>query len=226
MLLAAAFAVTAAGCGSVTAVGDLPPAAEPAQSPPLDARPAGRVIALDDAPASVGALARAGHRTATDGGRTIAVVSPRRRVLEVYDAATRKRLGHAPAGAGPTHVVAGSQGRVYVVDTAGDGLLVFETRPEVRLTRRLALRDGPYGIAVDPVRARLWVTLTGTNRIVELAAGARPHVLARFPSVRQPDTVAVDPATGRVYVTGRADGVLQLLAAADTAGRPPRTARR
>lgn len=226
LLLAATFAVTAAGCGSVTAVADLPPAAEPARSPPLDARPAGRVIAQRDAPAGVGALPRAGDRTAIDDGRTIAVVSARKRVLEVYDTTTRKRLGGAPAGAGPTHVVAGSEGRVYVVDTAGDGLLVFETRPEVRLTRRLALRDGPYGIAVDPVRARLWVTVTATNEIVELAAGARPHVLARFPSVRQPDTVAVDPAAGHVYVTGRADRVLQILAAADTAGRPPRTARR
>jgi DNA-binding beta-propeller fold protein YncE len=127
---------------------------------------------------------------------------------------------------GPTHVVAGSQGRVYVVDTIGDGLLVFETRPELRLTRRLALRGAPYGIAVDPVRARLWVTLTATNQIVELAAGARPHVLATFPAVRQPDTIAVDPATGRVHVTGRADGVLQILGGADTAGRTPRTARR
>ena len=76
------------------------------------------------------------------------------------------------------------------------------------------------------MRGRLWVTLTATNQVVELAAGARPHKLATYPAVRQPDTVAVDPATGRVYVTGHADGVLQLLAAPDTAGRTPRTARR
>ncbi len=224
MLLAAALA--AAGCGSVTAVGDLPPAAEPDRSPPLDTRPAGRVVALGDAPAGVADLPQAGRRTAVDGGRTVAVVSARERVLEVYDATTRERLGRAPAGVGPTNVVAGSEGRVYVVDTTGDGLLVFETRPKLRLTRRLALRGAPYGLAVDPVRARLWVTLTATNEVVELAAGARPHKLATYPAVRQPDTVAVDPATGRVYVTGHADDVLQLLAAPDTAGRTPRTARR
>ena len=125
MLLAAALA--AAGCGSVTAVGDLPPAAEPDRSPPLDTRPAGRVVALGDAPAGVADLPQAGRRTAVDGGRTVAVVSARERVLEVYDATTRERLGRAPAGVGPTHVVAGSEGRVYVVDTTGDGLLVFET---------------------------------------------------------------------------------------------------
>jgi DNA-binding beta-propeller fold protein YncE len=98
-----------------------------------------------------------------------------------------------------------------VVDTTGDALLLFETRPELHLTRRVALLEAPYGLAVDPVRERLWATLTATNELVELAAGTRPRVLRTFPAVRQPDTIAVDPATGRVYVTGRADGVLQLL---------------
>jgi DNA-binding beta-propeller fold protein YncE len=35
--------------------------------------------------------------------------------------------------------------------------------------------------------------------------------LARYPTVRQPNTVAVDSASGRVYVTGGADGELQIL---------------
>jgi hypothetical protein len=145
-----------------------------------------------------------------DGGRAVSVVSVRERVVEVYDTETLQRLGSAPAGAGPTHVIAGSQGRFYVADTVGDGLLVFETKPELRLTRRVALLGSPYGVAVDRVRARLWATLTATNELVELSGGARPRVLRRFPAVRQPNTVAVDPATGRVFVTGKVDGVLQL----------------
>jgi DNA-binding beta-propeller fold protein YncE len=206
----AAVMLLVAGCGSTTAVGDLPPAAGPAASPPLDERPAGRVVAVGNAPEGVAAFPPA-VSAAVDGGRATAVLSPRERVLEIFDRRTRERLGRIPAGAGPTHVAAGSQGRVYVVDTAGDGLLVFETRPELRLTRRLALLGGPYGIAVDRVRGRLWVTLTHANEVVELAAGARPHLLRTFPAVRQPDAVAVDPASGRVFVTGKADGVLQLL---------------
>jgi DNA-binding beta-propeller fold protein YncE len=152
-----------------------------------------------------------GGLAAVDEGRVLAVVSVRERVVELYDTRTLERLARAPAGAGPTHVVPGSGGRIYVVDTTGDGLLLFETRPELRLTRRVALLGAPYGLAVDPERGRLWVTLTATNEVVELAAGSRPHVLRTLPSVRQPNTVAVDPATGRAYVTGRADGVLQLL---------------
>ena len=33
--------------------------------------------------------------------------------------------------------------------------------------------------------------------------------LRSFPTVRQPNSVAVDPETGRVFVASRADGTLQ-----------------
>jgi DNA-binding beta-propeller fold protein YncE len=111
--------------------------------------------------------------------------------------------------------VSGRGGLIYVVDTTGDGLLVFELRPHLHLTRRLPILGAPYGIAADPVNQRLWVATTETNRLVELADGARPHRLRSFPAVRQPDTVAVDPERHRVYVTGRADGVLQIVDARD-----------
>jgi len=79
------------------------------------------------------------------------------------------------------------------------------------MDRRLFLPGGPYGVAVDPGRLRLWVTLPGRNEVVELPAHGRPHVVARHPTVRQPDSVAVDASTGQAVVTGRTDGVLQLV---------------
>jgi DNA-binding beta-propeller fold protein YncE len=211
-------ALACAGCGSVTAVHDLPPAAEPAQSPPLSQRPAGRVVRVGD---ERSVPVHAGGVAAVDGGRAVAVVSGRERVLEVYDADTQRRIARVPAGVGPTHVVAGPGHLIYVVDTTGDGLLVFELRPALHLTRRLPLAGAPYGIAADPANHRLWVTTTRTNRLVELADGALPHRLQGFPAVRQPDTVAVDPVHDRVYVTGRAEGVLQILDAPDRGVRRP-----
>jgi DNA-binding beta-propeller fold protein YncE len=191
-----------AGCGSA---GDLPPAAVPARSPPLTERPAGRVVPLgtvrDKAPSLV---------TAVDQGRALAVLSPRARELTVYDRHTRRRIGRAGAGVGPTQVVGGRGGLIYVVDTAGEGLLVFELRPHLRLTRRLPILGSPYGIASDPVGRRLWVATTRTNRLVELADGARPHRLRSFPTVRQPDAVAVDSRRHRVYVTGRGRQILDV----------------
>jgi hypothetical protein len=56
------------------------------------------------------------------------------------------------------------------------------------------------------------VTETATNRLAEYdVSGVAPRLVATFPTVRQPDSVAVSPRTGRVYVTGTADGELQIL---------------
>jgi hypothetical protein len=207
-----------AGCGSVEDVAEFPPPAGPAASPPLTERPAGRVV-------RAGTVAtRPALRAVVDEGRAVAALSPRARELAVYDG--RRLIGRAPAGVGPTHVAAGRGRLIYVVDTVGNGLLVYELRPRLHLTRRLPILGSPYGIASDTVNQRLWVTTTATNRLVELADGARPHRLAGFPAVRQPDAVRVDPVRHRVYVTGRADGVVQILDAPDTGRQRPRTAGR
>jgi DNA-binding beta-propeller fold protein YncE len=164
-----------------------------------------RLVQRIDVAAQPGGVAAAGD------GRQIAVVSVRERVLELFDARTLRRLGRAPAGVGPTHVVTDGHGLIYVIDTAGDALLVFRTRPVLQLTRRVYLPGAPYGVAYDPVRLRLWVTSSRDNTLFELRARGRPAVRRTFPAVRQPDSVAVDTATGRVFVTGRVDGVLQVL---------------
>ena len=203
------------------------PAAEidsiPVGAFPHDAATAGgRIFAADERGSTVSVVdgddvrrvrvaSQPGGVAAVDRGRAVAVVSVRERVLEVYDSDTLERIGRAPAGAGPTHVVAGERGLAYVIDTAGDGLLVFDTRGELRILRRYPLLGAPYGVAADLRNGRLWVTLTARNELVELATSARPHRLGTYPTVRQPNTVAVDPSSGRVFVTGKVDGVLQLL---------------
>ena len=155
-----------------------------------------------------------------DDGRTVAVVSVRDRVLELFDARTYERLGKVNAGVGPTHVVSDGKQTLYVTDTAGDALLVFKTQPELKLVRRLAMRTSPYGIAIDTRRERLFVTLTGTNRLIKLWLNG-PRTVNDLPTVRQPDTVAVDEETGRAYVTGRTEGVLQLVDPGDREPEPP-----
>lgn len=144
-------------------------------------------------------------------GREVAVVSVRGRELELFDARTLRRSAVAAAGTGPTHVVSDGGNYLYVTDTEAGALLVFRIAPELQLLRRYPLPGSPYGIAFDATGRRIWVTLTASNQLVELTAGARPRELRRFPTVRQPDSVAVEPRTGRVLVAGKADGVLQLL---------------
>jgi DNA-binding beta-propeller fold protein YncE len=135
-------------------------------------------------------------------GRLVVVLAERERALSLYDAGTGRRLATAPAGIGPTHVaVLGDD--AFVADTRGGTLLVFSLRPRLQLVRRANLRGGPYGLALDPSRRRLWVTLTARNELVEVTADRRPRVLRRVPTVRQPDGVALDPRSGLVVVTGR-----------------------
>jgi DNA-binding beta-propeller fold protein YncE len=131
--------------------------------------------------------------------------------LSSYDVPTGELLDVVDAGEGPTHVVADARGRFLVADTRGDAVLVFTAGP-LRPVGRLALPGAPYGLAFDPATQQLWVTLTGTNEVVGLStAGAGLTEVARHPTVRQPNTVAVDPTTGRVFVGSRATGELQLI---------------
>ncbi|MGI8624914.1 MAG: YncE family protein, partial [Solirubrobacteraceae bacterium] len=130
-------------------------------------------------------------------------------VLDRRARVLRTPAGSAPAGVGPTQVVSDGGELLYVTDTAGDGVLVFHTRPRLELTRRVGLPGGaPYAMALDLAHDRLWVTLTRTNEVAELLAGPKPGVLGRRPSVRQPDAIAVDARSGTVTVAG-AGGVLQ-----------------
>lgn len=136
---------------------------------------------VHELPPAVSPLPGAAAETTVQGARTLAVVSGRERTLELYDAATRRRIGTAPAGVGPTHVAC-LGAWCYVVDTRGGALLVFKTRPRLEPTRRLYLPGEPYEITVDPRRRRLFVTLRALDQVVELPAHGRPHVLRRWSS--------------------------------------------
>jgi hypothetical protein len=196
------------GCGSIPAE-RLPPAAAPPRSPPLTRTPAGTVTPLSD-------TAR-GTPTATSSaplhaGRRLAVLSRRDRVLVLYDTPSHRRLGSAPAGVGPTHVACLDRGPCYVTDTRGDALLVYAVGDDVEPTRRYRLAGGPYALVLDRERRRLFVTLPGRNELVELIAHGRPHVLRRWPTVRQPNAINIDERTGTVLVTGSADHVTERVA--------------
>ncbi|SEO98630.1 YncE family protein [Amycolatopsis saalfeldensis] len=145
-------------------------------------------------------------------GNLVGLVDVRQNDLSVYDAATLTRVARLPAGAGPTHVVADRRGHFVVIDTRGGGVLTFDPAAPAHALGRLALPGTPYGVAYDATRDRLWVTLTAKNQLVGIdLTGPAPRVISTIPTVRQPNTVAVDPATGTRYVTGTANGVVEVI---------------
>ncbi|MDQ6798566.1 MAG: YncE family protein [Actinomycetota bacterium] len=136
-------------------------------------------------------------------GRTVAVVGVRGRQMKVVDAATLRPLGTVRSGVGPTHVVAGPDGRYYVADTQGDKIIVYTDQPQPAQVGTAEAVGAPYGIAVDGGRKRLWVALSARNQLVEYdISGRLPKRLATFPTVQQPNSVVVDAPTGLVLVAG------------------------
>ncbi len=108
------------------------------------------------------------------------------------------------AGDGATNAVTDRFGRVLVTDTAGGGLLAFSTGP-LLLRQRFPVPGAPYALAYDPKTDLAWVTLTERNQVVGYdVAGGEPVERYRFPTVTQPDAVAVDANTGAVLVASAA----------------------
>jgi DNA-binding beta-propeller fold protein YncE len=161
----------------------------PLRSAPVDAQPGG-VVAV--------------------AGK-LAVISVRAYTIELYDPVSLRGEGAQSVGLGPSHAVADDAGRVYVADTRGGALTVFATRPRLKWIARVPLSGSPYGLAIDTARNRVWATLTGRNQLVEIAAGEHPREVGRRPTVRQPNTIAVDPRSGRVLVASNSDGTLELI---------------
>lgn len=143
-------------------------------------------------------------------GSTVAVVDVRDRLIRFLAAPGGDQTGTLPGGAGPTHAATDAGGTLYVVDTQGDAILRYALDPTPKLLGRTALPGSPYGIAIDRAHHRLWVTQTARNRVVELQASESGLTAVRsYPTVRQPNSVAVDSRRGVVFVAGNEAGLLQ-----------------
>jgi len=161
------------------------------------------VVAADGTARVVPGPVQPGGVAAAADGSVVVVVGVRGRRLSAYrpDGTT---LGSVPCGAGPTHVVAGLADLFWVVDTDGGAVLGFRVgNGGPRPVARIPVGGKPYGVAFDAGRSVLWLTLTATDQLVALHLdGLRVARRSTYATVRQPDSVAVDAATGQVVVTG------------------------
>jgi len=110
------------------------------------------------------------------------------------------------AGRGATTLAADPLGRVLVADTRGGQLMVFGVDPLI-LRQAYPVRQAPYGLAGS--RGLAWVSQTATNMVIgyDLTTGI-PVEKVRYPTVRQPNSLAFDDASGTLYVvSGSGDGV-------------------
>ncbi len=146
----------------------------------------------------------------TVGSEAVALDPLRTAVFDV-DPTVNTVVGGTRAGDGATNEVVDDFGDVLVTDTRTGELLVFSADP-VLMRQRFPVAGSPYGIAYDPKRDLAWVTCTKLNQVVGYdVAGGEPVEKYRFSTVRQPNSVAVDPDSGRVIVASADGGGVQVI---------------
>lgn len=155
--------------------------------------------------------AQPGGIAAVDGKLFVNAV--RSYTIEQYSAGDRPAgSGSQSAGLGPSHVVEGPSGRIAISDTRGQALVVYDTRPRLRFRARVPLGGTAVGLAGDPGRGTVWVTLSERARVVPVDLRAQEPVIGEpVRTARNPLSVGVDTATGRLAVASKADGTLQLV---------------
>ncbi|MEV6279778.1 hypothetical protein [Nocardia sp. NPDC051832] len=117
------------------------------------------------------------------------------------------------AGEGATSMIADHFGRVLVIDSADNELLVYSTGP-LLLRQRFPVGSSPYALAYDQRSETVWVTCTQSNEVVgfDLSTGI-PVEVGRYPAVRQPNSVTVDERTGDLFVgSATGDGLQRIRA--------------
>ncbi|MCA1695425.1 MAG: hypothetical protein LC749_12195 [Actinobacteria bacterium] len=150
-------------------------------------------------------------RLVSAGGAKIWVLDRGRSAVSVVDLISGETSPALRAGNGAAGAVPDRFGRLLVTDTRDGELLAFAGDPPV-LRQRFPLPGAPYGLAYDGRRDLAWVTLTGRDEVVGLGvAGGEPVIVHRFPTVHQPDAVAVDPVSGRVLVVSATGAGLQVI---------------
>ncbi|WP_072801842.1 YncE family protein [Rhodococcoides yunnanense] len=109
------------------------------------------------------------------------------------------------AGEGAAELDTDRFGRVLVTDAAGEELLVYSSE-SLLLRQRFPVGAQPWAVAYDDNSDVVWISLPATNEVVgyTLDTGI-PVEVSRFPTVRQPDSIAVDSDTGDLYI-GSATG--------------------
>lgn len=127
--------------------------------------------------------------------------------------ATGEKGAGLRAGQGAGEAVTDRYGRLLVTGTRVGELMAFSSNPLI-MKQRYPVPGAPYGIAYDPNRDLAWVTVTETNEVVGYdVAGGEPQERHRFRTVGQPNSVAVDPGSGEVFVSSATGGGVQVVKA-------------
>ncbi len=113
------------------------------------------------------------------------------------------------AGLGATRIASDPAGRILVTDTRGGQLLVFGVEPLIE-RQAFPVPDAPFGLTGSAELT--WVSQSASNTVVgyDLSTGI-PVEKVRYPTVRQPDSLAFDDASDTLYVVSGSGAGVQVI---------------
>lgn len=119
------------------------------------------------------------------------------------------------AGTGAAELTTDPYGRILITDAAGSELLVYSS-DDLLLRQRFPVGAQPWAVTYDDTTEVVWLSTPADNEVVGYALDTGiPVEVGRFPTVRQPDSIAVDADTGILYVGSAAGGGLQQIPVGD-----------
>jgi YVTN family beta-propeller protein len=114
----------------------------------------------------------------------------------------------APNGIAVTGGKAGGHRQVYVADGGAGSVVTYDpSRYPFPYTRSIAVGSLPYGIAVSPDSAQVYVTNSGSGTLSVIDT-ASDTVVATIPVGGEPRGVAAHPDGRRVYVADASNGIV------------------
>jgi len=166
--------------------------------------------------------------TSADSGRGFIFASDRgRKVVEVLDAATKRRLGKAGLGGGPDYVRwVEPRSEVWVTEPGRERIEYFSFRPgdppSLVASGTITVSDGPESLVIDATRGRAY---THTWHDTTLAIDLRSHhVVAQWPNGCEGSRgIALDEKRGLLFVGCKEGKTVALDVAHD--GKPLGTAK-
>lgn len=114
-------------------------------------------------------------------------------------------------GRGITNAAIDSYGRVFAVDTGKNQVIGYTAAP--LMERFLYPEKGsPWAVGYDETDKLMWVTRTATNEVVGYALNTGiPEQRKLYPTVRQPNALAIDAKTGTLYVQSATGAGIQAI---------------
>lgn len=144
-------------------------------------------------------------------GSDVVVVDRLQSSITEVDVAGGKIGKGLRVGRGITNASIAPDGRVFAVDTGKNQVIGYTAAP--LMERFLYPEAGsPWAVDYDATDKLMWVTRTATNEVVGYALSSGiPEQRKVYPTVRQPNAIAVDAKTGTLYVQSATGAGIQAI---------------